>query len=70
MDTTCHDGYCAKCHASKFVVVGLILIANQLYIHWDVWVVLGVLLVLKGIMKFAMPTCSHCRPSMAMKKSK
>ena len=70
MDTTCHDGYCAKCHASKFVVVGLILIANQLYIHWDVWVVLGVLLVLKGIMKFAMPACSHCKPSMAMKKGK
>ena len=70
MDPTCHDGYCAKCHGGKWIVFGLILIVNQLYLKWDIWVVLGVLVVLKGIMKLAMPSCSHCQPSMAMKKGR
>ncbi|MEK6827930.1 MAG: hypothetical protein AABX78_01130 [Nanoarchaeota archaeon] len=70
MDPMCHDGYCAKCHGAKWVVFGLILIVNQLYLRWDIWVVLGVLIVLKGIMKLAMPACSHCQPSMAMKKGR
>lgn len=70
MDSTCHDGYCAKCHGAKWVVFGLILIVNQLYLKWDIWVVLGVLVVLKGIMKLAMPSCSHCQSSMPMKKGR
>ena len=70
MDSTCHDGYCGKCHAAKWIVFGIILIANQLYLKWDIWVVLGVLVVLKGIMKLAMPACSHCMPSTGMKKGK
>ena len=70
MDSTCHDGYCGKCHAGKFIVVGIILVANQWWFHWDIWVVIGVLLVLTGIMKLAMPMCSHCQPSMAMKKGR
>jgi len=71
MDMTCHDGMCAKCHAGKWVVFGIILIVNQLYLQWDIWVVIGALFVLKGLMKFAMPTCSHCKGSMmAMKKGR
>ena len=71
MDMTCHEGMCAKCHAGKLVVFGIILIVNQLYIGWDIWVVIGALFVLKGLMKFAMPMCSHCKGSMtAMKKGK
>ena len=70
MDPMCHDGYCAKCHGAKWIVFGLILIVNQLYLGWDIWVVLGLLIVLKGIMKLAMPSCSHCQPSMAMKKGR
>lgn len=69
MEATCHDGYCAKCHGGKWVVVGLILIVNQRYLMWDIWVVIGILVVLKGIMKLAMPSCSHCMPS-EMKKGK
>lgn len=70
MDATCHDGYCGKCHGAKWIVLGLILIVNQLYLRWDIWVVLGVLIVLKGIMKLTMPSCSHCQSSMAMKKGR
>ena len=71
MDSTCHDGYCGKCHGAKWIVLGLILVLVRWYYpQWDIWVVLGVLILLKGIMKLAMPSCSHCQPSMAMKKGK
>ena len=62
MDATCHDGYCGKCHGAKLIVFGLVLIVNQLYLKLDIWLVLGILVVLKGIMKLSMPSCSHCQP--------
>ena len=67
----CCDGVCGKCHATKFIVVGLVLIANQLWLKWDIWVVIGALLVLKGVMKLAMPGgCGHCREMPAKKGKK
>ena len=69
MEGMCHDGVCGKCHAGKFIVFGLILVANQLWFGWDIWVVIGVLLVLKGFLKLAMPTCGHCK-SEPVKKGK
>lgn len=68
MDPTCHDGVCAKCWSAKYIVLGLVLIANQYWLKWDIWVVIGALLVLKGIVKMAMPMCGHCQPE--MKKGK
>ena len=70
MDNMCCCGVCSKCWAGKYIVVGLILIINQLYIKWDIWVVLGVLIALKGVMKLVMPTCGHCKTDMPMKKGK
>lgn len=67
MDPTCHDGACSKCWAAKYVVIGLVLIANQLWFKWDIWVVIGALFVLKGVLKFAMPTCPDCKPMPAKK---
>lgn len=67
----CFDGVCSKCWAAKYIVVGLVLIANQLWFKWDIWVVIGVLLVLKGLMKLAMPEgCGHCREMPAKKGKK
>ena len=68
MGMTCHDGICSKCCAGKYIVVGLIVVLNQLRFKWDIWVVLGVLLILKGLLKWAMPSCGHCQPE--MKKGK
>ena len=66
----CCDGVCGKCWATKYIVVGLILVANQLWLKWDIWVVIGALLVLKGIIKLAMPGgCGHCK-EMPMKKGR
>ena len=70
MDPTCHDGVCGKCWGAKYLVVGIVLIANQWWFKWDIWVVIGVLLILKGVLKLAMPMCSHCQPSMSTKKGK
>ena len=69
MDAMCHDGMCAKCWGGKFLVSGVVVLLTAIYWPGYIWHVLGILLILKGIMKFSMPACSHCQP-MAMKKSK
>ena len=70
MGEVCHDGICSKCWACKYIVVGIILIANQMWLKWDIWVVLGALLVIKGVIKLVMPTCSHCAAPEAKKGKK
>ncbi|MBI2659207.1 hypothetical protein HYX05_03880 [Candidatus Woesearchaeota archaeon] len=65
----CCCGMCSKCHAGKYIVLGLVLVVNQMYLGWDIWVVLGVLLILKGILKWVKPNCPHCEP-MPMKKGR
>ena len=71
MGTMCVDGVCSKCWGMKYLVIGIVFIAARWYTTWDIWVVIGVLLVLKGLMKFAMPMgCSHCQGDMTMKKGK
>ena len=44
--------------ALKCLVVGIILILVRLYTAWDIWVVLGVLLIIKSVLLLVMP--SHC----------
>ena len=62
MDPTCHDGVCGKCWGAKYIVIGLVLVANQYWFMWDIWVVIGALLILKGVIKLTMPMCGHCQP--------
>ncbi|MEK6891744.1 MAG: hypothetical protein AABX25_01030 [Nanoarchaeota archaeon] len=71
MGAMCCDGVCSKCWGSKWIVFGLILVANQMWFKWDVWVVVGALLILKGVMKLAMPSgCGHCATGMPAKKGR
>ena len=70
MGCGCGDGVCSKCWSVKLIVLGAILIANQMWFQWSWWVLIGALLILKGIMKLAMPMgCGHCKPEM-MKKGR
>lgn len=53
MDNCCTP----RCMAIKLLVLGIILILVRLYTSWDIWIVLGVLAIIKAIMLFAMPVC-------------
>ena len=67
----CHGGVCGKCMGGKLIVVGAIVIANQLWLNWSWWLVIGGLLVVKGLLKVAMPGgCGHCSAEMPKKGKK
>ena len=68
MDQMCNDGVCGKCHGAKFIVVGLIVLANQYWLNLNWPLIIGLLLVLKGIMKLTMQGCGHCMPEKKGKK--
>lgn len=68
MDPTCHDGVCGKCWGAKFIVAGAVVLGTAIYWPDKIWHVLGALLILKGVMKLAMPMCGHCQPEKKSKK--
>ena len=43
--------------AVKLLVLGLVLILARLYTSWDMWLVVGVLLLIKAVVMFIMPVC-------------
>jgi len=43
--------------ATKILIIGIILILTRLYTTWDIWVVIGVILIIKAIILFAIPIC-------------
>lgn len=50
------EGCCSpKLMALKLLILGIILIAVRLYTAWDIWVVLGVIVIIKALIIFAMP---------------
>ncbi len=51
------DGVCHRCWGLKFVVVGLLFVVNYYWLKLDWWLLVGVLLVLKGVACMVMPHC-------------
>jgi hypothetical protein len=43
--------------AMSMLVAGIVLILNQMYLKWDIWVVIGALAIIKGLMIWMMPCC-------------
>jgi len=41
--------------ATKLLVLGIVLIVVRLYTEWDIWVVFGVIVIIKAILMFIMP---------------
>lgn len=61
----------AKCWAMKMVVVGVIIILVRLLTTWDIWIVLGTLAIIKGLIMFFMPACPcKCEAKPAAKKKR
>lgn len=63
-------GHTPQCYGMMAVVLGAVLIANQLWFRYDIWVVLGALLVIKGIIKIAMPVCKCQKKESEAKKGR
>ena len=54
-------GVCARCHGWKWLVVGLLILTNNLWWpQYNDWAFLGGLLALGGLLKLAKPSCGHC----------
>lgn len=66
----CHDGICSKCWGGQYIVLGVVVFVVAWKWPMYIWHVLGALLVIKGLMKLAMPGgCGHCA-EMPVKKGK
>lgn len=62
MEECCHGRW----KSLKWIILGLVLILVRLYTAWDIWVVLGVLVLIKGILVLVMPC--KCDSKMGKKK--
>lgn len=58
-----------RCIASKLLVIGIVLILVRMYTTWDIWVVIGAILIIKAILLYVMPMC-HCQVDAQPKKKK
>jgi len=57
----CTGGACGKCRAGKWLVVGLAILANNLWWpKYNDWAFVGGLLALGGLLHMMKPSCGHC----------
>lgn len=56
------EGCTPRCWAMTLLFLGIVLILVRIYTVWDVWIVLGVLLILKGFLVLIIPNCCQTKP--------
>ena len=39
------------------LLIGIVIILARLYTQWDIWIVLGVILIVKAVMMLVHPDC-------------
>jgi hypothetical protein len=44
-----------KYMATKILIAGIIIVLARLYTTWDIWVVIGALMIIKALLMYAMP---------------
>lgn len=64
------EGCTPVCKATMLLVLGILLILIRVYTAWDIWIVIGALLVIKAIVIFAMPAKCQKAETPAAKKAK
>jgi hypothetical protein len=64
-----HGEICHTCSAWSIILIGIIVILAR-YINWDIWTVLGIILVIKGLASISHPVCPHDKAKPAAKKKK
>ena len=68
MESEC-CGHTRQCHGLMAIVVGAVLFVTAMNWPQNIWQVIGVFLILKGVMKLAMPKCP-CQNKMDKKSKK
>lgn len=59
MYCTCAGGYCHRCKSWKLLILGLIVLANTMWMFINWGYLAGILLVVGAIAKMFMPHCPH-----------
>ena len=56
----CHHGMCMKCHSGMLLVLGALVLVNNVWnvLSWGIFI--GGLLILVGLLKLVKPMCPHC----------
>lgn len=54
--------------AISLLIIGIILILTRLYTAWDIWIVIGAILAIKGLIHFVIPRCCEPMPETKGKK--
>ncbi len=54
-------GMCHRCHGWTWTLAGAILVANALWPFLEWGLLVGLLVLVKGLSKLAMPSCPHSK---------
>ncbi|MEK6829415.1 MAG: hypothetical protein AABY15_04760 [Nanoarchaeota archaeon] len=60
-DGMCCGGICGACHGWMWTIAGAVILANALWPFLGWGMLIGILVLLKGLSKLAMPCCPHCK---------